>query len=263
MTNMRRSPRQLRPLDSKRGPPVHRPRIPCRSRRGVPRTRAPVRRIVLLNRCVTLPHLLRRAMPTRRRRHLELQHWPLKPEHRARRRAVRLLHSPSSPPTPAAPPRSSARVDPFPTQSSAARTANAPPERGGKVLLPGGQAWKAPSKKSDPAAPRQQTASASPPPRLQPRPPAPAPQPKSEGIIYWTGTLKKNQTIVIEGTEATAGFADGDLLPGNAVDVHIPSPAVALVERPTPRNGWKRVAFRCLRSTKRSVTLNIQWRMLP
>ena len=176
--------------------------------------------------------------------------------------------SPPSPfapesPTPAAPPRSSAQVDPFPTQSSAARTANAPPERGGKVLLPGSQAWKVPSKKSAPAASPQQTAHASPLPRLQPRPPAPAPQPKREGIIYWTGKLTKSQTIVIEGTEATVGFADGDLLPGKAVDVHIPSPAVRLVERPTPLNGWKRVAFRCLRSTKRSVTLNVQWRMLP
>ena len=163
-------------------------------------------------------------------------------------------------PTPAAPPRSSAPVDPFPTQSSPAKTEKAPPERGGKVLLPGSEAWRPPSTKSAPARPPRQTASASPPPRLQPRPPAPAPQPKGEGIIYWTGQLKKNQTIVIDGTEATVGFADGDLLPGKAVDVHIPSPAVALAERPTPRNGWKRVAFRCLRSTKRPVTLNIQWR---
>ena len=160
--------------------------------------------------------------------------------------------------TPAAPPRSSAPVDPFPTQSSRAKTEKAPPARGGKVLLPGSQAWSPPSRKSAPA-PRQ-TASASPLPRLQPRPPAPVPQPKGEGIIYWTGKLKKNQTIVIDGTEATVGFADGDLLPGKAVDVHIPSPAVALAERPTPRNGWRRVAFRCLRSTKRPVTLNIQWR---
>ena len=168
---------------------------------------------------------------------------------------------------PSARPREPVPVEPVtPKDPSSAGAGQAPPQQGGpqqggKVLLPGSQAWRVPPKKTAPADLPTQTAAASPPPRLVPRPPAPPPQVRTEGIIYWTGKLKKNQTIVIDGAEATVGFADGNLLPGSAVEVHIPSPAVQLVEHPTPRNGWKRVAFRCLRSTKRSVTLNIQWKV--
>ena len=163
---------------------------------------------------------------------------------------------------PSARPREPVPVEPVtPKDPSSAGAGQAPPSQGDKVLLPGSQAWRVPSKKSAPADEPTQTAAASPPPRSEPRPVAPPPQVRTEGIIYWTGKLKKNQTIVIDGAEATVGFADGNLLPGSAVEVHIPSPAVQLVEYPTPRDGWKRVAFRCLRSTKRSVTLNIQWKL--
>jgi hypothetical protein len=91
--------------------------------------------------------------------------------------------------------------------------------------------------------------------------PAPAPQALEEGIIYWTGRLTKNQVIVIDRGKATIGMADGNL-PATPVDVWLPSPAVTLVERPTSQNNWSRVAFRCLQSTNRNVTLNIQWKRL-
>jgi hypothetical protein len=91
--------------------------------------------------------------------------------------------------------------------------------------------------------------------------PAPAPQPTEEGIIYWTGRLTKNQVIVIEQGKASIGMADGGL-PAIPVDVWLPSPAVTLVERPASQNNWSRVAFRCLQSTNRNVTLNIQWKRL-
>jgi hypothetical protein len=92
-------------------------------------------------------------------------------------------------------------------------------------------------------------------------PSAPAPPAPEEGIIYWTGRLTKNQVIVIERGKATIGMADGGL-PATPVDVWLPSPAVTLVERPTSQNNWSRVAFRCLQSTNRNVTLNIQWKRL-
>jgi hypothetical protein len=66
---------------------------------------------------------------------------------------------------------------------------------------------------------------------------------------------------VIERDKATIGMADGSL-PATPADVWLPSPVVALVERPNSDNNWSRVAFRCLRSTDRSVTLNIQWKRL-
>jgi hypothetical protein len=96
---------------------------------------------------------------------------------------------------------------------------------------------------------------------LQPRAPAASPQLGEEGIIYWTGRLAKNQVIVIERGKATIGTADG-ILPATPVDVWLPSPAVVLVDRPNDQNNWNRVAFRCLQSTNRNVTLNIQWKRL-
>jgi hypothetical protein len=96
-----------------------------------------------------------------------------------------------------------------------------------------------------------------------PRPAAPAPAPpvREEGIIYWTGRLTKNQVIVIERDKASVGLAEGSL-PGTPVDVWLPSPAVVLAERPNSQNNWSRVAFRCLQSTNRNVTLNVQWKHL-
>ena len=178
------------------------------------------------------------------------------------RQVTRPPREPASPPLAGvveSPPQPQPRAGP--TAALAAEDEKPPQRQSGRVLLPGNQAWQAPPKKKDITA-EQAIASASPPRRLQPPPPAPPPQVRQEGIIYWTGKLRKNQTIVVDGAEASVGFVDGALLTGEAVEVHIPSPAVALVERPTPRNGWTRVAFRCLRTTKRSVTLNIQWRLM-
>jgi hypothetical protein len=78
-------------------------------------------------------------------------------------------------------------------------------------------------------------------------------------VIYWTGRLRNNQVITIDAQQSTAGTAAGDVLPGLPVDVHIFSPAIELVARPGPQNGWRKVSFRCKRSTDRSVTINIQW----
>jgi hypothetical protein len=68
--------------------------------------------------------------------------------------------------------------------------------------------------------------------------------------------------IVIDLDKASIGTADGSL-PGKPVDVWLPSPAVVLVERPNAANNWRRVAFRCVQSTNRSVTVNVQWKLLP
>ena len=122
---------------------------------------------------------------------------------------------------------------------------------GGEVLMPGGRPARRPAQPRAPTQPVQ-------PPPSQPAPKV-APQ---EGTIYWTGKLQKNQVIVIENGEASVGIADGDYFTGIPIDVHLPSPAVRLVERPTAENNWKRVAFRCLRTTKQSVTINIQWNLL-
>jgi hypothetical protein len=89
----------------------------------------------------------------------------------------------------------------------------------------------------------------------------PPPAPPEEGIIYWTGRLKKNDVVVIELGRASVGQAEG-ALPGTPVDVWLPSPAVVVAERPNPKNNWSRVAFRCLQNTPRNVTINVQWKLL-
>ncbi len=120
-------------------------------------------------------------------------------------------------------------------------------------LLPGSQTWK--------SAPNTDVSPSRHPQPAPPKPVAPTP-PATEGILYWTGKLEKNKVVVIERGEASIGQASGDLFTGIPIDVHLPSPAVVLVERPTPRNRWRRVAFRCLRNTKGSVTINVQWNLL-
>ncbi len=141
------------------------------------------------------------------------------------------------------------------------------PRRGrrpSKILLPGAGAYSPPP----PPAPKRPAAGSSAEPqqqktvRSQPQPPA-APRAPKEGIIYWTGRLQQNRVIVIEADSATTGVVDGSLLPGVPVELRVLSPVVALVERPGPQNGWKRVSFRCLKTTKASVTLNLQWSRTP
>lgn len=161
----------------------------------------------------------------------------------------------SSSTTPPASQNTTQQTSPGTSQHEAAGRLNLPPTPpasaspktpGGEVLMPGGKASK-----------RVNTAPVKPPPAAPPAPP-----PLKKGTIYWTGKLQKNQVIVIEKGEATVGIADGDHFTGIPIDVHLPSPAVSLVERPTAQNNWSRVAFRCLRTTKQSVTINIQWNLL-
>lgn len=180
------------------------------------------------------------------------------------------LNLPSTPPGVAPPkllspsPETAQQTSPGTSQEEAAGRLNLPPTppgvkapttssppkepRGGEVLMPGGKA----SKRAAPPV-RANTAPVKPP---------PAAPPLQKGTIYWTGKLQKNQVIVIEKGEATIGIADGDHFTGIPIDVHLPSPAVQIVERPTAQNNWNRVAFRCLRTTKQSVTINIQWNLL-
>ena len=171
-----------------------------------------------------------------------------------------------SPPVraPAGPPPARPLPSPQPVQSGPPPAS--PPQRQrtpGRVLMPGSQAWrrvpKSTASQPAPPAPASNIPAPSTPPRSTPTAP---PRQANEGIIYWTGKLEKNKVIVIENGQANIGFASGNLLTGIPVDVHLPSRAVALVERPTARNNWNRVAFRCLRNTKQSVTINIQWNLL-
>ena len=82
---------------------------------------------------------------------------------------------------------------------------------GTRVLLPGSQAWKrAPQPEpTTPARPEnagQSTAISAT--RVQR-----ASQQAREGTIFWMGKLKKNEVVVIEGSEASWGYTEGQFLP--------------------------------------------------
>lgn len=80
-----------------------------------------------------------------------------------------------------------------------------------------------------------------------------------QGALVWTGVLSDNARIVIENGRANIGEVSGDPLPGSPIELALLSPDVRLVERPSPRNGWKRVAFRCLRSSRERVRILMRW----
>lgn len=136
-----------------------------------------------------------------------------------------------------------------------------PPRGRSSILMPGAGAYAGSAspppgtaRSKDPGAPVPIAS------RFPERPTAPPP-PKTEGDVYWTGQLKKGETIVVGEDIAAAGYVDGDYFPGEPIEVVVPSPAVRIVERPGPDNGWKKLVLECLRSTKGTATINVQWRL--
>ena len=87
--------------------------------------------------------------------------------------------------------------------------------------------------------------------------PAPPPAPTA-GDVFWSGTLKKNQTVVVDFSQGPAGVG-GQPLPGKPIRLETFSPVVEIIELPGPENGWKRFTFKARRDAKQSVTLNFHW----
>lgn len=81
----------------------------------------------------------------------------------------------------------------------------------------------------------------------------------SEGDLFWMGSLRKNQTIVIDATGASLGTVQGSNLPDTPIEIQSFSRAVELVEQPGPENGWKRFSFRATRDVRQSATINFRW----
>ena len=153
---------------------------------------------------------------------------------------------------PTAPPSFKAGTVLIPTPPPAEQPAkSAPPEappqpKGAKVMLSGADAY-APPPAPEPTLPSAGGA------------PAPPPAPTS-GDVFWTGTLQKNQMVIVDFSEGQ-GSVGGQPLPGKPVKLESFSPVIQIVELPGPENGWKRFAFKATRDAKRSVTLNFHWSM--
>ncbi len=113
-----------------------------------------------------------------------------------------------------------------------------------------------PSPAPPPVAPPSSQAVAPPPkPSIAPAAPPAAP---ASGRLIWTGRLRKNETIVIEGGTASIGSASGSL-PGKPVQLNVltgnltkdgiviytqhPRGPGKSTELPGPENGWNKTAY--------------------
>jgi hypothetical protein len=78
----------------------------------------------------------------------------------------------------------------------------------------------------------------------------------TSGTIRWSGSLERNQTLVIDGKQASIGSVDGEL-PGVPVNVALTDEQrFAITQFPSPANGWKRVS---VRATQDSYSVVIKW----
>lgn len=137
-----------------------------------------------------------------------------------------------------------------------------PPRRSGKILLPGGGAYGAqPDAKkpadTPPAEPDERAAGKA---GSEGEPPAVEAPSASTGDLFWNGRIYKNGRIRISvENQTTAGYVEGDALPGVAVTVDARSPIVEILEQPSARNGYKSFEFQVKKSRKEPVSLHFHW----
>lgn len=99
---------------------------------------------------------------------------------------------------------------------------------------------------------------------MTPSEPAAAPkaiQPSvpSSGTIIWSGHLRKNALVTIQGNSASSGLLKGQL-PGVPVIIQVVPSNVGVAVSPGPQNGWKKVVLRGSKSQK--IVVTIEWRIL-
>ncbi len=98
--------------------------------------------------------------------------------------------------------------------------------------------------------------------------PAPAPPMAStgnlpggpaSGILIWSGPLRKNGVITIDGNTASVGRVQGEL-PGVPVRIETDFRDVGFSESPSRSNGWKRFSMRG--KMNGNVVITLRWRTL-
>jgi ribosomal protein L40E len=80
------------------------------------------------------------------------------------------------------------------------------------------------------------------------------------GTLFWSGVMEKNTPIEIEGSRASAGSLRGDFLPGVPVQIEVEPSDIAIVEPPSPSNGFRRLVLRS--RSKRNTVVTITWKRL-
>jgi len=140
------------------------------------------------------------------------------------------------------------RGEPQPTQiaaPAAATPADRPPPQRVEIFRP------------DPSPPPASR------PPLEP-PPAPpgrvAYSGQGSGVINWSGKIDKNETVSIDGGQASAGTVLQGALPGVPVMLDIDHAEFALAEVPAPSNGWSRLRIRS--RNRRHTVITIRWTVI-
>lgn len=118
---------------------------------------------------------------------------------------------------------------------------------------------------AEPSRPAQRESILRPEPELPQRTPvAPAAPPRkytgpSSGTLVWSGPLRRDALITIEGDRASEGTLQGSL-PGVPVLIETDFRDIGFAEMPSPSNGWKRLSFRGRRN--QNVVVVLRWRVL-
>ena len=97
-------------------------------------------------------------------------------------------------------------------------------------------------------------------PALPPPAAPPVHEGSATGTLLWSGVMERNTPIEIEGSRASTGALHGDFLPGVPVQVEVRPSDIAIVEPPSPSNGFRRLVLRS--RVKRNIVVTITWKRL-
>lgn len=81
----------------------------------------------------------------------------------------------------------------------------------------------------------------------------------TSGVVVWSGPMRKNQTVTIDGSAASIGTVQG-ALPGVPVRLETDFKDIGFAEMPSRSNGWRRFALRG--KMNGNVAISIRWRTL-
>ena len=81
----------------------------------------------------------------------------------------------------------------------------------------------------------------------------------TSGMVIWSGPLRKDGVITIDGGQASAGTVQGGL-PGVPVMLETDNKDVGFAEMPGPSNGWKKVGIRGRKN--QNVVVTLRWKVV-
>ena len=81
----------------------------------------------------------------------------------------------------------------------------------------------------------------------------------ASGTLIWSGPLKKDSVVTIDGTQASAGTVQGSL-PGVPVTVETDFKDIGFAEMPGPSNGWKKIGIRGRKN--QNVVVTMRWKVI-